>query len=85
MIIDKGKRMISERLKRVILGQLKLNEFTLHDETHAYEVPGWDSLSHISVLVAIEKDYGIRFKTIEVLRLKNLGDLQRLIDAKTST
>lgn len=77
--------MISERLKKVILGQLKLKEFDLREETHAYEVPGWDSLSHISVLVAVEKEYSIRFKTIEVLRLKNLGDLQRLIDAKILT
>lgn len=74
--------MISERLKGVILRELKLDDWDLKDETHAYDVPGWDSLSHIGVLVAVEKEYGIRFKTSEVLRLKNLADLQTLVDSK---
>lgn len=76
--------MISTRLKKVILSELKLKDFNLEDDTAAYQVPGWDSLSHIRVVLAIEKDYGIRFATVELLRLKNLGDLQVLIDNKTS-
>ena len=76
--------MISSRLKNVILNALKLDEFDLQDEMRAYDVPGWDSLSHIIIITAIEKEYGIRFKLPEVLRLNNLGDLQALIDKKTN-
>jgi acyl carrier protein len=75
--------MISERLKRVILKTLELDEFDLRDGTLAGEVPGWDSLSHVKILMAVEGDYGIRFKTLEILRLRNVGDLQGLIDRKT--
>jgi acyl carrier protein len=74
--------MISDRLKSVILKELKLDEFTIEDETRADQVPGWDSLNHINVILAIEKDYGLRFKGVEVLRCKNIGDLQKLIDSK---
>jgi len=74
--------MISERLKRIILEALQLEDFDMQDDTTANMVPGWDSLSHIKVIVAIEESYGIRFKTLEVIRLKNVGQLQRLIDAK---
>ncbi len=74
--------MISARLKAVILKQLDLDEMTLTDEMEANEVPGWDSLSHVGILVAIEQEFKIRFKTMETLRLKNLGDLQRLVDSK---
>ncbi|MFA5275295.1 MAG: acyl carrier protein [Candidatus Omnitrophota bacterium] len=74
--------MISERFKKVILKQLKLNDFNFSDETRAYQIPGWDSLNHVIMLAVIEKEYGIRFKTVEVLRLKNLGDLQVLVDNK---
>lgn len=74
--------MISERLKKAILRTLNLEEFDLQDETFAYNVPGWDSLSHVIVLAEIEREYGVRFKTVEVLRLKNLGDLQVLVDSK---
>ena len=46
------------------------------------QVPGWDSLNHVNVILAVEKHYNIRFKNIEILRLKNIGDLQRLVDSK---
>jgi acyl carrier protein len=75
--------MVSDRLKRVILKELGLDDFDLQDDTLATAVPGWDSLSHVRVLVAVEKEYGVRLKALEVLRLKNVGDLQKLVDAKT--
>lgn len=76
--------MISERLKKVILKTLKLKEFELRDETRAYQVPGWDSLNYIIIILAVEKEYGIRFKLPEILRLNNLGDMQTFIDKKVT-
>jgi len=75
--------MISGRMKDVILRTLKLSEFELRDETRAYQVPGWDSLNHIIIIAAIEKEYGICFKVSEILRLNDLGNLQALINKKT--
>jgi acyl carrier protein len=77
--------MITDELKNVILGALKLDSFEFKDETTAPEVPGWDSLSHVNVILAAEKYYKIRFKNIEILRLKNVGDLQRLVDSKLNS
>lgn len=77
-----GVKMVSDELKKVILDALNLDDFELNEETTAPEVPGWDSLNHINVIMAVEKHYSIRFKNLEILRLKNVGDLQRLVDAK---
>jgi len=74
--------MISHGLKTAILSALKLDEWEVTDATVAADVPGWDSLSHINVVLAVEKHFGVRFKSVEVLRLKNVGDLQRLVDSK---
>lgn len=74
--------MISDRLKGVILGVLHLDDFNLQDETTAAEVPGWDSLTHVAILAAVEKEYGIRFRSLEVLRLANVGALQALVNRK---
>ena len=74
--------MISDELKNVIINALKLDDFDFKDETVASQVPGWDSLSHINVILAVEKHYNIRFNNREVLRLKNIGDLQRLVVSK---
>jgi acyl carrier protein len=74
--------MISQELKTVILCALKLDAWEITDDTVATEVPGWDSLSHINLVLAVEKRFGVRFKGVEVLRLKSVGDLQRLLDFK---
>ena len=76
--------MISERLKKVICDELNLgvNLVEIDDKTEATEVPGWDSLNHANIIVAIEKDYSVRFKGLEILKCKNIGDLQKLVDSK---
>lgn len=74
--------MISNRLKYTILNQLKLDDFDFSDNTTADQVPGWDSLTHINIIVAIEREFAIKFRGYEVLRIKNVGDLQRLINER---
>jgi acyl carrier protein len=76
--------MIDPRLKSVILAELGLDDFPLADETVAPQVPGWDSLSHVRIIAAVEKEYGVRFRGLEVLRLKNVGELQALVNRKTT-
>lgn len=74
--------MISPELKQVILKQLNLDDFDLKDETMAPEVPGWDSLNHVNIILAVEKNFKVKFKSYELLRLKCVGDLQKLVDTK---
>ena len=45
----------------------------------AKDVPEWDSLTHISLLLAIEKGFGIRFHVGEVEGTRNVGELADLI------
>jgi len=73
---------ISARLQHVIERELHLDQVDLDDSSTADEVPGWDSLAHANVLAAVEDAYGIRFRTLEVVRLRNIGELQQLIDRK---
>ena len=74
--------MISESLKKIVLRELDLDDFDFTDDTTANMVPGWDSLSHIQIIVAIEKFNKIKFKGIEILKIKNMGELQQLINSK---
>lgn len=74
--------MVVDELKGVILKQLNLDEFEINDETIAPDVPGWDSLSHVNIIVAVEEHFKVKFKSMEVLKLKNVGDLQKLVDLK---
>jgi acyl carrier protein len=58
----------------------------LRDEMSAGDVDGWDSISHINLLIAVEHRLGIRFATAEMSRLKepdqNIGSFLALIHKK---
>ena len=54
----------------------------LHPDLTAADVPNWDSLSHIDLIVAIERQFKIKFTTHEVASLTNVGDLVSLIQGK---
>jgi acyl carrier protein len=59
-------------------------EISLNDHTTADDIEEWDSLSHIQLIVGIEKHFRIRFKTAEITTFKNVGELHRSIQSKLS-
>lgn len=74
--------MVSEKLKQIILTELKLSNFEINDNTVATDVPGWDSLKHINIILNVENGYNVKFKGLEMMRVKTVGDLQELINKK---
>ena len=66
---------------------MRLNEaFVLRDDMGFDDIPGWDSLTHINLMVATEKRFKIKFATAEISRLKdegqNVGTFLALIGKK---
>ena len=55
----------------------------IHTETSAKDIEGWDSLAHITLIVAIEKKFGIKFKLAELQEIRTVGDILALVKAKT--
>jgi acyl carrier protein len=51
-------------------------------ELSAKDVDGWDSLTHIRLMLTVEKAFKIKFSTSEVGKLENVGDLVSLIAAR---
>lgn len=57
---------------------------TLSPDLTANDIDGWDSLSHINLILAIENRFNIRFTQKELLTLSKVGDLLKAIDGKIS-
>jgi acyl carrier protein len=53
-------------------------------ETRAGDVDGWDSVTHVSLLVAVEQHFHVKFKTAELEGLRNVGQLVDLIQTRMS-
>jgi acyl carrier protein len=58
------------------------DELVLKPELTADDVDGWDSLSHIRLILSVQKKFGVKFSPVEMNRLKNVGDLIALTRAK---
>jgi acyl carrier protein len=56
-----------------------LDEVIVTPELSAKDVPEWDSITHVTLIMAVEEGFGIRFRVGEVEATKNVGDLANLI------
>jgi len=56
----------------------------LRDDLTAKDIEDWDSLTHVRLVLTIEREFGLRFNVTEVANLKNVGGLIDLIQAKLS-
>jgi len=48
----------------------------------AKDVDGWDSLTHIRLIITVEKTFKIKFSTSEIGKLEKVGDLVALIKSR---
>lgn len=54
----------------------------LRAELSARDVPGWDSLNHVTLMIEVEQEFDVRFGSDEVEALRCVGDLMVLLERK---
>ncbi len=64
---------VYKQLNEIFADVLDLEEVQLTEDTTADDIEEWDSLSHIQLVVAVEKAFGIKFTALEIMRWKNVG------------
>ncbi|MFA4853717.1 MAG: acyl carrier protein [Bacteroidales bacterium] len=73
-----------EQLNAVFCRVFDDNDINITPEMTANDIDEWDSLSHVNLVVAIEKHFKIRFKSSEIMRWKNIGQMYDSIKEKLS-
>lgn len=58
------------------------DELTIHDETTAKDIPEWDSLHHLNLLLEQEERFGIELPVEEIAKVNNVGESIDLIMKK---
>ena len=74
---------IYQRLTAIFRDIFEDESINLTSDLTAQGVPGWDSLSHIRLILQIQKEFGIRFSAAQTTSLKNVGELAELIRTKS--
>lgn len=70
-----NKDQILEEVQEIFREVLDNEEIVLNNATTAEDVDEWDSLTHIQLIVAIEKHFNIRFTSREILSWQNVGEM----------
>jgi acyl carrier protein len=74
-----------QELERVFRETFNDESLTISDEMTSQDVPGWDSLTHINLMFAIESTFGMQFVGNELADLKNIGELKALLAKRSAS
>lgn len=71
--------MIYEKLNEVFQDVFDDDTITVNAQTTADDIEDWDSLEHINLVSAVEKEFGMKFTMAQVVGMKNVGEMVDVI------
>jgi acyl carrier protein len=73
---------VSVKIVSVFQKVFNNNELIIAEEYTASDVEGWDSITHLDLIVAVEHEFSIEINGFDVMGLQNVGDLIDLVVRK---
>lgn len=70
---------IFPKLSEVFRDVFDDEDIMVTDSTSAKDIEDWDSLTHINLVVAVEKEFGVKFSMGETQKMKNVGEMVDII------
>lgn len=74
---------IFDKVCEIFRSVLNNNDLEIMENYTAEDVEGWDSLTHIILVVSIEKSFNMKFLSSEITSWKNIGEMIESIYSKT--
>jgi len=75
---------IRRRLNRVFQETFDDESIEIFDEMTAADLDEWDSLMHITLVVAVEKEFGLQLNAQEVGQLQNVGQMLKILEERAT-
>jgi acyl carrier protein len=75
---------VHEQLTEVFRNVFADDSIEIKPETTANDIEGWDSLSHVNLIIAIELEFGIEFTQNEIRSFSNVGEMEKCITQKVN-
>lgn len=70
------------KLQEIFRNVFDDDEIELFDEMTSEDVEDWDSLSHVNLILKIEKEFGVKFTVDEITQTENVGQFISIINEK---
>ena len=76
---ESARTKVLDVIQLIVRRELNNPGVVVSESTTASDVEGWDSLTHVLIIVGVEKHFGIRLKSSEVAQLVNAGSLVDIV------
>jgi acyl carrier protein len=76
--------VVKQRLSGIFREIFQQPGLELHDSLTTKDVPGWDSIQHLNLVMAVEREFGMSLTTRDVRSMQNVGDLMTLVETKAT-
>ena len=70
---------IFSRLDKVFRDVFDDDTITVNPKTTANDIEDWDSLEHITLISAVEREFKMKFRMGEIASMKNVGEMAQII------
>ena len=75
-------KMIYARLNKVFRDVFDDDSINVTPKTTAKDIEDWDSLEHITLISAVEREFKMKFKMGEISSMKNVGEMASIVAAR---
>jgi acyl carrier protein len=76
------RELVHAKLQTIMRETFANDNISINDATTAQDVTEWDSLGHLNLMMAIEKNFGVSLTAKEVRNMRHVGDLIGLVEKK---
>jgi acyl carrier protein len=66
---------LDKRLEKIIRDVFPITEETIDENWTSDDIPDWDSVGHLNLIMEIEKAFGIKIEVEEMFEVEKLGDI----------
>ena len=73
---------LKKRLTEVFRDVFDDDSIVITADTTADDIEDWDSIEHITLIGAVEDEFGMKFKMGEVSGMNNVGEMMKIITAR---
>jgi len=82
--MDENVKAVMAQFNEIFIDVLDEDDIVLTAETTADDIDEWDSLTHVQLIVAIEKHFKVKFTVTELEEYKDVGAMCKAVAEKTS-
>ena len=75
-------KTIYTRLNKVFRDVFDDDSINVTPKTTAKDIEDWDSLEHITLISAVEREFRMKFKMGEISSMKNVGEMASIVAAR---